>query len=63
MTNVVPIRRDPWISTAELAEHCGVSERTVLRWVRDGMPHERWGRKLLRYKVVEVETWLRSRAA
>lgn len=65
MADVIPFRREsePWVSSKVIAEHFGVSVKTVDRWRAKGAPHEPWGRKLMRYRVSDVESWLRSRAA
>ena len=48
------------ITTTELCEWFKVSNTTVMRWRRDGMPYIGAG-KSLRYKKSEVLAWLKSR--
>lgn len=55
-----PARRDVWWTCADLADHAGVSTRTVWRLVREGVlpePH-RLTRKLVRWRRAEVEARL-----
>jgi len=54
--------RAGYLTRCELARHLGVSEKTVARWDRAGMPSERWGRRLVRYRLDRVEVWLQRRA-
>ena len=63
LENVIgfPGRRglEPWWTKAQVARHLRVSERTVERWARDGMPCLRAGRgRTVRYRASEVEAWL-----
>lgn len=50
-----------YLTRRQLAEHLGVSSRTVERWEKDGCPVEKWGKRLVRYRLVRVEPWLRTR--
>jgi excisionase family DNA binding protein len=59
----VAIVRTGYLTRAELAAHLGVSEKTIARWDTAGMPSERWGRRLLRYRLDRVERWLERKAA
>ncbi|HEY4452340.1 MAG TPA: hypothetical protein VGN13_12195 [Solirubrobacteraceae bacterium] len=61
--NATVIVRDGYLTRAELARHLCVSEKTIARWGQAGMPCERWGRRLLRYRLDRVEAWLSRRAA
>jgi excisionase family DNA binding protein len=63
---VVQLRQelpDEWMTRAELATRYKVHERTIDRWVKQGMPAEKWGRRMVRFSLIEVENWLRGRAA
>jgi hypothetical protein len=53
---------EPWLSKKQLAAHLGYSTRWVELRVKDGMPCERWGGRL-RFRVSEVEPWLKERYA
>jgi excisionase family DNA binding protein len=57
------IARDGYLTRSELAGYLGVSEKTVSRWDQAGMPCERWGRRLVRYRLDRVEAWLSRKAA
>ena len=52
-----------YIDARELAEAMGVSLSTITRWTRAGAPSETWGIRVRRYRLSEVEAWLRERAA
>jgi excisionase family DNA binding protein len=51
---------DRWLSLAEIASYLGVSKDSVYRWVdmRD-MPAQKIGRQW-KFKVTEVDAWVRS---
>jgi hypothetical protein len=53
---------EPWLSKRQLAAHLNYSTRWVELRVKEGMPHERWGGHL-RFRVSEVEPWLKERYA
>jgi excisionase family DNA binding protein len=53
---------DRYLSRAELADYLGVCVKTIDRNVREGCPSHTFGRRLRRFKVAEVERWLRGRA-
>jgi excisionase family DNA binding protein len=61
--SAIAIQRDGYLTRSELAEHLHVSEKTIARWERAGLPAERWGRRLLRYRLDRVEAWLSRKAA
>jgi phage terminase Nu1 subunit (DNA packaging protein) len=48
-----------YVDSRGLAEALGVSVTTVKRWTRAGAPSETWGMRVRRFRVSEVETWLR----
>jgi hypothetical protein len=49
---------EPWCRYPQVAEHFGVSERTVLRWKRRGCPHRKVSRRLVLFRITELERWL-----
>lgn len=49
-----------YVDARELADTLGVSVATVKRWTAAGAPSETWGMRIRRYRVSEVEAWLRS---
>ncbi len=51
---------EPWVSLEEIAQHLAVSQDTVHRWMRSrGLPAHKVGR-IWRFKVSEVDEWVRS---
>ena len=56
---------EPLLSKSQLAEHLGVSRRTVENRMAQGMPHiapsPRFGQ--CRFRLSEVEAWLAAQAA
>lgn len=54
------MKREPWVSLEEVAEHLGVSKDTVHRWLRKrGLPAHKVGR-LWKFQVSEVDDWVRA---
>jgi len=52
-----------WYSMNEIAAHLGVSRDTVLNWIENkNMPAHKIGR-LWKFKVSEVDEWVRSGGA
>ena len=51
---------EPWVKVEEVANHLGVAKDTVYRWVQSrGLPAHRVGR-LLKFKVSDVDAWVRD---
>jgi len=51
---------EPWVSLEEIAQHLAVSQDTVHRWIRSrGLPAHKVGR-IWRFKVTEVDEWVRA---
>ena len=51
---------EPWVSLEGIAQHLGVSQDTVHRWIRNRkMPAHQIGR-LWKFKVSEVDEWVRQ---
>lgn len=48
---------EPWVTKLQLARHLQVSEKTVERWIADGMPCLR-GKRLVRFQISRCEAWL-----
>lgn len=54
-----PAAPEPWVTMAALCAYFSISDATVERRMKDGLPHAKIGRQL-RFRVSEVETWLMS---
>jgi hypothetical protein len=52
--------REPWLNKQQMAEHLAVSHRWIELQQHVGLPYLRMG-GLNRYRVSEVEAWLRER--
>lgn len=57
----LPFPPAPYLTRKQLAAELNVSEKTVGRWTRAGMPHEVWGLRLHRYRLDAVHEWLDRR--
>ncbi len=54
------MKNEPWVSLDDIARHLGISRDTVYRWIDDrAMPAHKVGR-LWKFKVSEVDTWVRE---
>ena len=49
------------ISRKSLATQLGISTTTVLRYVKQGMPHKYKGYRKLEFNLAECQNWLYSR--
>ena len=55
------VDREAWVDADQVAAHLGVQKPSIYRWVdKDGLPAHRVGR-LLRFKLSEIDAWVRSR--
>mgnify|MGYP000402314466 CR=1 FL=1 len=51
-----------WVDVDEVARHIGVRRESIYRWIdKKGFPAHRAGR-LLRFKLSEVDEWMRGAA-
>lgn len=51
---------EPWVSVDDVAKHLGVVKDSVYRWIeRKGLPARRIGR-LWKFRLSEVDEWVRS---
>ncbi|MEI8120434.1 MAG: helix-turn-helix domain-containing protein [bacterium] len=51
---------DRWFSVEDIAAYLGVKKDTIYKWVRlKAMPAHKVGR-LVKFKVTEVDQWIRS---
>jgi excisionase family DNA binding protein len=54
---------EPWSSLDDVAKHLGVAKDSVYRWIEaKGMPAHKIGR-LWKFKLSEVDEWVRARGA
>lgn len=54
---------EPWVSVEDVAEHLGVTKDSIYRWIEDrGLPAHRLGR-LWKFKLSEVDAWVREGGA
>lgn len=54
---------EPWVSVEQIAEHLGVTRDSIYRWIdRKSLPAHRVGR-LWKFKVSEVDQWVRDGGA
>ncbi len=54
---------EPWVSVDQIAEHLGVTRDSIYRWIaRKSLPAHRVGR-LWKFKVSEVDDWVRAGGA
>jgi excisionase family DNA binding protein len=50
-----------YITRQECAERLGIGVSTLDRWVKEkGLPSHRWGMRIRRFRMSEVERWLRE---
>ena len=55
--------QEPWVSVDDVARHLGIAKDTVYRWIESkSLPAHRVGR-LWKFKVTEVDDWVRSGGA
>ncbi len=54
---------EPWLSVEQIAEHLGVTRDSIYRWIdAKGLPANKIGR-LWKFKVSEVDDWVRRGGA
>lgn len=52
-----------WVSVEDVAPHLGVNKDSVYRWIEKmGLPAHRLGR-LFRFKLSEIDEWVKSGGA
>jgi excisionase family DNA binding protein len=52
-----------WVGVEDVAKHLGVNKDSVYRWIEKmGLPAHRVGR-LFRFKISEVDEWIRAGGA
>ena len=61
-TGGTEVKQESWVSLEVIAEHLGVSQDTVHRWIRSkSMPAHKVGR-IWRFKVTQVDAWVEKKA-
>jgi excisionase family DNA binding protein len=58
----VPVAPEPLVTIDELARHIGVATKTIRRWRAYGLPFYGGAGTTLRFRVSEVEAWMRRNA-
>jgi excisionase family DNA binding protein len=54
---------EPWVSVGQVVEHLGVTRDSIYRWIDNkGLPAHKIGR-LWKFKLSEVDDWVRSGGA
>ncbi len=54
------MRNEPWVTLDDIIQHLSVSRDTIYRWIDDrGLPAHKVGR-LWKFKVSEVDAWVRD---
>ena len=54
------VQEERWVGVDDVAAHLGVVKDSIYRWVESkGLPAHRVGR-LLRFKLSEVDDWIRQ---
>ncbi|MFY0574538.1 helix-turn-helix domain-containing protein [Cystobacter fuscus] len=54
---------EPWVSVEDVAAHLGVTKDSVYRWIEaKGLPAHKIG-KLWKFKLSEVDDWVRANGA
>jgi excisionase family DNA binding protein len=54
------MKNEPWVTLDDITRHLGVSRDTIYRWIDDrGLPAHKVGR-LWKFKVSEVDAWVRD---
>lgn len=49
------------LNTREIAEYLNVSETTIVRWRRSGLPYKKIGYNTCRYDISEVKKWMNEK--
>ena len=49
----------PYVTKLQIADYLQLRPRTIDRWMTEGMPHYRLGARRTRFKISEVEEWMR----
>jgi excisionase family DNA binding protein len=61
MNTTTEIPKDRLLTKGEVATYLGVTTRTVENWQRLGMPHYKLGARCARFKIEDVDSFLREK--
>jgi excisionase family DNA binding protein len=54
------MKNEPWVTLDDITQHLSVSRDTIYRWIDNrGLPAHKVGR-LWKFKVSEVDAWVRE---
>lgn len=60
ITSTAETSPEKWVNLEDIAEHLSVSTDTVRNWIKDGkLPFYRAGKRY-KFKISEVDEWLRN---
>ena len=63
MSVATRVQTESWVSVEAVADHLGVAKDSVYRWIdAKGLPAHRVG-KLWKFKLSEVDDWVRADGA
>jgi len=49
---------DPWVSATQVAEHIGVSQEIIYKWIKErNLPAHRIG-KFWKFRIAEIDGWI-----
>lgn len=52
---------EPWVGIDEVTKHMSVRRETIYRWIdRNDFPAHKAAGRLLRFKLSEIDDWVRS---
>jgi len=51
---------EPWVDIDEAASFLNVNKETIRRWIKALVPPSQKAGKLLRFKLSEIDTWVRT---
>jgi hypothetical protein len=53
---------EPLVGGPAIAKHYDCHDGTIRRWKKEGCPFHPYGRKMIRFRLSEVEAWLNQRS-
>lgn len=55
------INEESWTNMKAVARYVGVTTRTIQLKMKEGLPYVRLGHRCVRFKLAEVDAWLKAR--